>query len=96
MKKLTFFAAALAIVSLTSCKKDYECSCNGTFTMDMGFGASEESTIPPQTYTIESVKEDEAEDQCNNEYETQFKNTVGLAAAFGDIEYDVNCSVSEK
>lgn len=93
MKKMTFFVAAMGIVSLTACKKDYECACDGTYTVDFGYGNTQTEEMDAEVWTIESVKEDEAEEKCDN-YESQFKNSVSMIGNM-DIDYDVNCSTSE-
>ncbi len=95
MKKLILFAAALAVMTMTSCKKDYECNYDGTYTVDFGNGMTQTEDMGAESWTIESVKEDEAEEKCND-YETQFKNSFAMVGLVGDVDFDVDCSVREK
>lgn len=54
MKKLlTFGVAIAAIASMTSCKKDYTCSCTGI------------PLIDTYSYTIPDAKKSDAEDACS-------------------------------
>lgn len=57
MKKVlfAFLVAGAMAVGLTSCKKDYNCTCNYTF-------SSTDTTV---TYTYPSVKKSDAEDACD-------------------------------
>lgn len=95
MKKLILFAAALAVMTMTSCKKDYECTCDGSYTIDFGDGITQTEDMGAESWTIESVKEDEAEDKCND-YETQYQNSVAMFGSMSDVDFDINCSVREK
>lgn len=53
MKKTILSAVAVAFVlTFTSCKKDYTCSCKGT--------------LISQDYPLEDVKKKDAEDACNS------------------------------
>lgn len=54
--KMFFVAAAVAMISLSSCKKDYVCECE----YDMG------GTTASTTYTFNDVKKDDAEASCDN------------------------------
>ena len=54
--KMFFAAAAVAMISLASCKKDYECEC----TYEQG-GATGSAI-----YTYNDVKKDDAEASCDN------------------------------
>ena len=55
--KMFFVAAAVAVISLSSCKSDYECTCE----VDQP-GAQGSITV-----TYNDVKEDDAEEACNGE-----------------------------
>lgn len=55
MKKLMLLGAAIAMLSVTACKKDYTCTC----TYDpLGTGSGTSS------YEIEKAKKQDAEDSC--------------------------------
>ncbi|MFA6149860.1 MAG: hypothetical protein WC716_00980 [Chitinophagaceae bacterium] len=53
MKKLVLAVAALGLISLTSCKKDYTCSCTG-------------GTIPYE-YKYTKVKKADAKTACETQ-----------------------------
>ena len=93
MKKVILFAFGLGVMALTSCSKDYECNCTGTVSMDLGDGNTQTEPIDAESFTIESVKEDEAEEECKG-FENQVKTTVEMAR-FGSANANVNCSIRE-
>ena len=54
MKKVIAFAAfGVAVLSLTSCKKDYTCTCTGT-------------GLPDEVINIPKAKKADAESVCND------------------------------
>jgi hypothetical protein len=64
--KMFFVAAAVAMISLSSCKKDYECECE----YSMG------GVTASQTYTFNDVKKDDAEASCDNAGQTGWSCTL--------------------
>lgn len=56
MKKITLVMAAFALVSLASCKKDYECHCKD----------EDDPNVPEMEKMIEGAKEDDAKQECEN------------------------------
>lgn len=61
MKKLVLAVAALGLISLTSCKKDYTCSCSG-------------GTSTAISYPLNKMKKSDAKAACDT-WNTAF--TVG-------------------
>ncbi|MFK8036936.1 MAG: hypothetical protein AB8B74_01500 [Crocinitomicaceae bacterium] len=57
-KKIFLAFGLLAIVSLSSCRKNRTCSCTTTIT------SAGESTITPQEYVISDVNQEEGEAAC--------------------------------
>lgn len=55
-RNLTIAFVGLAMIALTSCKKDYTCECTST---DSSGNSSTSST------TIENAKKSDAEEACN-------------------------------
>ena len=63
MKKLIVLVAAVALSgAMTSCKKDYVCKCNKTFTHSNG----STHTDPDGSYTFKDSKA-RAADRCNQQ-----------------------------
>ena len=94
MKKVTLFAAAVALIGMASCSKDYDCTCSGDYEIDLGVGMNMPGTIPAETYTIEDTDEDEAKSECQ-EREDQIRSEY-FGDAFDEVsEININCSVSE-
>lgn len=90
MKKVLFLGAAIALFGMTSCKKDYDCTCSGDWSWDE-FNAS--GTIPSTSYTIEDAKEDDAKAECDDS-EAQIKSQMqGIP---DEANININCSISEK
>lgn len=67
--RLFFAAAAVAVISLSSCKKDYTCECDWEY---MG-----QSTTA--TTEINDAKKKDAEEACDS-FETQTESAGGSAS----------------
>ena len=80
MKKLQIIAGAIFLLSFTmmSCKQDYVCKCDKTYTYDDG-SVTEDYAV--YTYYDNRVR---AEERCND-------NTTSGSDLWGD--YSINCSV---
>ncbi|MFK7755898.1 MAG: hypothetical protein AB8B53_03080 [Flavobacteriales bacterium] len=64
MKNLMLIAGAVFVLSLASCKKDYDCECTGSsFSADI-------------TYPLNDQKKSDAEDACDA-FDTTFGLTGG-------------------
>lgn len=63
MKKLVLAVAALGLVSLTSCKKDYKCECSG-------------GSAPAISYPFNKMKKSDAQSACDT-YNATFKIAGG-------------------
>ena len=59
MKKVLLFGGAMAVLALTSCKKEYECECTSTVS-----GAGITTTTSTTETTIKDTKKN-AEATCN-------------------------------
>lgn len=64
--KMFFVAAAVAMISLSSCKKDYVCECE----YSMG------GVTATQEYTFNDVKKDDAETSCDNAAQSGWSCTL--------------------
>jgi hypothetical protein len=80
MKKITLLTAAVLLIatSITSCKKDYTCTCSKTYT-----SGSSSSTADYSVYTYKDTRK-RAEDRCND-------NTETGTDVFGN--YSINCEL---
>jgi len=71
MKRALLTLAVLSTVALTSCKKDYTCSCRKMYTNDEGGTI----TNPDGTYTFNDSRS-RAESKCNDQ-ETTGSDVMG-------------------
>jgi hypothetical protein len=80
MKNIILMASALLFIggSMTSCKKDYTCTCSKTYTSGSG-----SSTSAYSIYTYKDTRK-RAEDRCND-------NTKSGSDIYGD--YAINCAI---
>ena len=71
MKKVILSAAVIAVFGMTSCSKDYECSCTGTYSIENDPNVSganvfvEDMPIQQQSTIFEDADEEDAESDCN-------------------------------
>lgn len=79
MKK-TFFAFALVMLALTSCKKDYSCTCTDTEVYD---GQTDSYTY---NYKVEGATKKEAQAACIEATITQID---------GNDSYKTKCELSK-
>lgn len=63
MKKLVLAVAALGLISLTSCKKDYTCTCSG-------------GSMTSIAYPFNKMKKSDAQSACDT-YNATFKLAGG-------------------
>jgi hypothetical protein len=78
MKKV-LLVAAIACVSLTSCKKDYTCECNVTTKQDV---LGQVTTTPSTTSgTTGKMKKDEAKTKCEQSNGTTSSGIPGVAGS---------------
>jgi peptidoglycan hydrolase CwlO-like protein len=56
-KKVFFVAAAIAVLSLSSCKKDYVCDCEVSA---LGI------TVPGSSVNINDARENDAQQECDD------------------------------
>ncbi len=76
MKKI-MLVAAVAALSLSSCKKEYTCECTVTTYMN---GTATTSTA---SGTTEKMKKSEAEDKCNKSDSMTGDTTNGIKSECG-------------
>lgn len=75
MKKLILPALVLgAMVSFTSCKKDYTCDCDIT---QKSTGYGESTTVTSETSATQNLKKKDAEEWCDELDETSTTMTSG-------------------
>lgn len=86
MKKLSVFLDLVFVIGLSSCKKDYTCTCNTTISYDLGGieATPEMKAFLPQNSTATSsetrkLKKKDAEDWCKgNEGTSSIKQNAGF------------------
>ncbi|MBI2259279.1 MAG: hypothetical protein HYU67_10330 [Flavobacteriia bacterium] len=103
MKKTFLALSALALLAV-SCKKDYNCTCNKTFSMPTLYWSSD-SILYSNSYVLDEgttvytfkVKKKESEDKCKSFESTSTQNDYYGSTFYGDDPVTATkCSLSEK
>ena len=91
MKKFFYlFGGAFALISTTSCKKDYDCECSTTVT---GNGVT--ITGDARTTTLKEATKSQAKANCLNretEYSNSYTNYYGNTITY-TYAYTTNCEL---
>ena len=75
-KKLLFVAAAIAVLSFSSCKKDYVCECDVT-----AFGF----TVPGSTEDINGERENDAQEICDDKEDELSTSEASVSCELSEV-----------
>ena len=84
-----FLGLVLMSMILTSCKKDYSCSCTNT---DKDVGVGGVTTVTVDNYTIENATKAQAQSACN-EAKITYQYSVPNSPSIGT--YETVCTLSK-